>query len=322
MVSVSVALSLSSIRWRRGSGRGGAARKPPSPTLPPLVPRGERESSTGLNRYAAWEAQWGAGSLISLTKPPIKCLTLDPPLPTVPTLDERGSPLLSRAPARSSVEPFRRRRALCCEGILRPGRSPFLMTNRTVLITCLLVATAATACRKSQPGAGAPGAAAGGFAVQAIVVDAKVQPVSESLSLVGTTAANEIVEIKSETDGTVEEIPFTEGQKVKAGDLLLRLDEVKFAAAVAECGPRAGRGIRSCRRPSLSSPVSVVAYVPTLGVCAHLQMSAGFATACRTMPYGRQRVVEPRHSPSGCPIGDGRDGEQNEGCFLHTGARR
>ena len=24
----------------------------PSPTLPPLVPRGERESSTGLNRYA------------------------------------------------------------------------------------------------------------------------------------------------------------------------------------------------------------------------------------------------------------------------------
>jgi len=108
------------------------------------------------------------------------------------------------------------------------------MTNRTVLITCIVVAWAGTACRKSEPAAGAPGATAGGFAVQAIVVDAKVQPVSESLSLVGTVAANEIVEIKSETDGTVEEIPFTEGQKVKAGDLLLRLDEVKFAAAVAE----------------------------------------------------------------------------------------
>jgi len=49
----SVALSLSSIQWRRGLGRGGAARKPPSPTLPPLVPRGERESSIGLNGYSA-----------------------------------------------------------------------------------------------------------------------------------------------------------------------------------------------------------------------------------------------------------------------------
>ena len=36
----------------RPLGRGGA-KKPPSPTLPPLVPRGERESSIGLNRYSA-----------------------------------------------------------------------------------------------------------------------------------------------------------------------------------------------------------------------------------------------------------------------------
>jgi membrane fusion protein (multidrug efflux system) len=104
------------------------------------------------------------------------------------------------------------------------------MTNR-LFITCIVVALAGTACRRSDPGASAPGAAAGGFAVQAIVVDAKVQPVSESLSLVGTVAANEI---KSEADGTVEEVRFTEGQKVKAGDLLLRLDEVKFAAVAAE----------------------------------------------------------------------------------------
>src|SRR5688572_30142632 len=85
--------------------------------------------------------------------------------------------------------------------------------------------------KKAAPAS--PGAA-GGFAVQAVVVEAKTQTVSEFLSLVGTIAANEMVEIKSETEGTVEEILFTEGQRVNKGDLLLRLDESKSAAAAAE----------------------------------------------------------------------------------------
>jgi membrane fusion protein (multidrug efflux system) len=43
-----------------------------------------------------------------------------------------------------------------------------------------------------------------------------------------------MIELKAETDGTVEEILFKEGQPVKQGDLLVRLDESKFAASVAE----------------------------------------------------------------------------------------
>jgi membrane fusion protein (multidrug efflux system) len=82
--------------------------------------------------------------------------------------------------------------------------------------------------------AAAVGAAPGGFAVQAVVVEARLQPVSESLSLVATLAANEMVEIKSETDGAVEKILFEEGASVKAGEQLIQLDESKFAAAVAE----------------------------------------------------------------------------------------
>jgi membrane fusion protein (multidrug efflux system) len=82
----------------------------------------------------------------------------------------------------------------------------------------------------------APAGAGGGgaFAVQAIVADVTVQSITETLSLVGTLAANEMVEIKSETDGVVAEILFQEGQLVKSGDLLLRLDEVKASAALAE----------------------------------------------------------------------------------------
>lgn len=102
---------------------------------------------------------------------------------------------------------------------------------RTFTLTFLAAATALSGCKKAAaPGAGGPPS----FAVQAIVVEARVQPVSESLSLVGDVAANEMVEIKSETDGTIEEIPFTEGQRVKQNDLLLRLDDTKLAASAAQ----------------------------------------------------------------------------------------
>lgn len=89
----------------------------------------------------------------------------------------------------------------------------------------------AGACKQEQA---AGGGTAPSFAVQAVVVEAKRQAVLETLSLVGSVTANESVELKSETDGTVQEIPFEEGQKVRQGDLLVQLDETKFSAAVAE----------------------------------------------------------------------------------------
>lgn len=97
-----------------------------------------------------------------------------------------------------------------------------------------LVACAALACGCGKPAASGQGGPPGGFAVQAVLAEARRQPVSETLSLVANLAANEMVEIKSETDGTVEAILFDEGQPVKKGDLLIRLDESKFTNAVAE----------------------------------------------------------------------------------------
>jgi membrane fusion protein (multidrug efflux system) len=105
------------------------------------------------------------------------------------------------------------------------------MMRRIVYFGLLAAGLAATGCNRKAVGNAPPPAA---FAVQVVVAEAMRQPVSETLSLVGTLAANEMVEIKSEIDGTVQEILFQEGQTVKAGDLLLRLDETKFAAAVAE----------------------------------------------------------------------------------------
>src|SRR5687768_16740081 len=70
--------------------------------------------------------------------------------------------------------------------------------------------------------------------VQVVAVHAKQQPVAETVSLVGNLLANESVEIKCEIDGTIAEINFQEGQRVEKGDLLIRVDESKLAAAVTE----------------------------------------------------------------------------------------
>ena len=87
-------------------------------------------------------------------------------------------------------------------------------------------------CKKKQAAAG--GASAAMPATQVVAAEAMAQPVAETLAVVGTLAANEFIEVKSETDGTIAEILFNEGQPVKKGDLLIRLDETKFSAALAE----------------------------------------------------------------------------------------
>lgn len=102
----------------------------------------------------------------------------------------------------------------------------------SLLAVLVSISPAVIGCKKeaAKGGGGAPPS----YAVQAVIAEAKVQAVNETLSLVGSVAANEMVEIKSETDGTLDEVLFTEGQKVKQGDLLIRLDESKFTASVNE----------------------------------------------------------------------------------------
>jgi len=98
------------------------------------------------------------------------------------------------------------------------------------LVAGVLALQPLTGCKKQADSGGGDG----GMVVPVVAVEAKQRPVTESLSLVGTLAANEAVEIQAETDGIVQEILFREGQRVEEGQLLLRLDETKFAAAVAQ----------------------------------------------------------------------------------------
>src|SRR6187401_694815 len=69
---------------------------------------------------------------------------------------------------------------------------------------------------------GAPGKqGAGPPVMQVVAAVAQIQPVHETLSLVGSFTANEQIEVKSDSEGFVESIMFSEGQDVAKGDLLL-----------------------------------------------------------------------------------------------------
>lgn len=99
------------------------------------------------------------------------------------------------------------------------------------MLACVVIAFAAVSlvsCKKQA--AGPPPM----MAPRVIAVTAKAQRVAEVLSLVGSITANEMVDVRSEVDGVVQEILFKEGQIVKKGQELVRLDETKLAAAVAE----------------------------------------------------------------------------------------
>jgi membrane fusion protein (multidrug efflux system) len=57
---------------------------------------------------------------------------------------------------------------------------------------------------------------------------------TETLDLIGTVAASESAQIRAEIAGLVRAIHFTEGQTVRAGDLLLKIDDTELGAQVLE----------------------------------------------------------------------------------------
>ncbi|MBL9172815.1 MAG: efflux RND transporter periplasmic adaptor subunit [Verrucomicrobiales bacterium] len=106
------------------------------------------------------------------------------------------------------------------------------------LLAAIVLAVVTAGCRKSGGNSSAAAAKAGGMGIQVVAVPALKRPVNESVSLVGTVVPNEMIEVKAETDGTVGEIRFKEGERVAQGDLLVALDDTKAAAQLKEAESR------------------------------------------------------------------------------------
>jgi multidrug efflux system membrane fusion protein len=87
-------------------------------------------------------------------------------------------------------------------------------------------------CQKQQVQAGA--APAGMPAMSVSVAKATRESVPTEVHVVGTVEASAIVQVKSQIAGQLESVSFTEGQNVKQGDVLFRIDPRPYEEALRQ----------------------------------------------------------------------------------------
>ncbi|KQV20808.1 hypothetical protein ASC97_28655 [Rhizobium sp. Root1203] len=97
-------------------------------------------------------------------------------------------------------------------------------------LTALAIATIATTLNAAGQDAGKPAVAPPSVTVVA-VVEKDIRP---SISFTGRVEAIDKVDLRARVDGFLEKKLFTEGQDVKAGDLLFVMEKGQYEAAVAQ----------------------------------------------------------------------------------------
>jgi membrane fusion protein (multidrug efflux system) len=90
------------------------------------------------------------------------------------------------------------------------------------------------ACTDSTPQAGTAAAPAGETVIPVITRAAHIEQMGIEIEAVGTTQANESVEVTSKASNTVTAIRFQEGEIVERGAVLVEMDAAQARAALAE----------------------------------------------------------------------------------------
>jgi membrane fusion protein (multidrug efflux system) len=87
----------------------------------------------------------------------------------------------------------------------------------------------------SKTGAGKQAGAreSGGNPLSVSTFVVKLEPFAEKLRATGTLRADEAVELQAETTGKIVSINFTEGARVRAGDLLVKLNDADLRATLS-----------------------------------------------------------------------------------------
>lgn len=109
---------------------------------------------------------------------------------------------------------------------------------KTLPLVALVAVGLLAGCKQKASG---PAPAARGIPgkPQAVEVTPVVlRDLAETINLVGSLQANESAEIRPEVGGLVRAIYFEEGQRVKAGDVLLKIDDGELQAQVAQVEAR------------------------------------------------------------------------------------
>jgi membrane fusion protein (multidrug efflux system) len=113
---------------------------------------------------------------------------------------------------------------------------------RNIAVFSLL---AGAACGKSQ----ASGPPRGGFPpAEVTVVTVEPKPIPETFELVGQVEPSRRVDVRSRVEGVILERPFVEGSVVNPGDVLYRLDRVRYEAAYQSALARYDNAVRTLAR--------------------------------------------------------------------------
>lgn len=102
--------------------------------------------------------------------------------------------------------------------------------NFIVAIVFFSALTASGCARRFEKAGGPPPDAA----VKVFTYQLVPESYRETFSIAATLLANESVEVRAETEGRVLEIGFEEGEPVRRGQVLFRLDDEKIRASLAE----------------------------------------------------------------------------------------
>ncbi|MDV4146292.1 efflux RND transporter periplasmic adaptor subunit [Shimia sp. FJ5] len=91
------------------------------------------------------------------------------------------------------------------------------------------------------------------------LAEVRLETLSDAVEAVGTTRARQSVDIVPEASGRIEEITFSSGQKVKAGAVLVRLDDTIARADLAEARAQVTERDRMLERMTQLRGASAVA---------------------------------------------------------------
>jgi membrane fusion protein (multidrug efflux system) len=107
--------------------------------------------------------------------------------------------------------------------------------SRAAAVAAVALALACGACTESPPDVrGTAGPARAAAAIPVISQPARVEPMGLEIEAVGTTQANESVEVTSKASNTVTAIRFQEGEIVERGSVLVEMDATQVRANLAE----------------------------------------------------------------------------------------
>ncbi len=122
-------------------------------------------------------------------------------------------------------------------------RSPGAQASALVAAALALLLSA---CTQSTPEARGASPAAAASAIPVITQAARIEPMGIEIEAVGTTQANESVEITSKASNTITAIRFQEGEEVERGSVLVEMDGLQ-----AQGLARRSRGLARTQQESV-----------------------------------------------------------------------